>query len=249
MDAPDLSRAELVIKGSRAMEKGSLSILIIEDNAQLAANLYDYLAACGHTLDAAPDGLSGLHLASSKDYDAILLDWNLPRLNGLTVLRRLRQEAKKKVPIIMLTARDQLADKLDGFESGLDDYLVKPVALPEIEIRLRSLVARLRQSAVPEDVLAVGDLHFDIRKVQVRRGERVIALTRIGRRLLELLMRESPNIVSRERLERAAWGDTVPGTDLLRSHMHVLRRAIDFGSEKPLLRTVSGAGYRICEDE
>jgi DNA-binding response OmpR family regulator len=231
------------------MNKESLSILIIEDNAQLAANLYDYLAGCGHSLDAAPDGLSGLHLASSKDYDAILLDWNLPRLNGLTVLRRLREEAKKKVPVIMLTARDQLADKLDGFESGLDDYLVKPVALPEIEVRLRSLVARLKQSAAIDDVLSVGDLHFDIRTMQIRRGQRSIALTRIGRRLLELLMRESPNVVSRARLERAAWGDIVPGTDLLRSHMYVLRRAIELESEKPLLHTVPGTGYRICESE
>ncbi|HEX7801406.1 MAG TPA: response regulator transcription factor [Pseudoxanthomonas sp.] len=226
-----------------------MSILIIEDNAQLAANLYDYLAACGHSLDAAPDGLSGLHLASTKDYDAILLDWNLPRLDGLTVLRRLRKDAKKKVPVIMLTARDQLADKIDGFEGGLDDYLVKPVALPEIEVRLRSLVNRLKQSAAPDDVLAVGDLYFDIRKVQVRRGERNVPIARIGRRLLELLMRESPNVVSRARLEQAAWGDIVPGNDLLRSHMHVLRRAIESESEKPLLHTVPGSGYRICENE
>lgn len=231
------------------MNNEPLSILIIEDNAQLAANLYDYLAACGHSLDAAPDGLSGLHLASIKDYDAILLDWNLPRLDGLTVLRRLRKDAKKKVPIIMLTARDQLADKIDGFEGGLDDYLVKPVALPEIEVRLRSLVNRLKQSAATDDVLVVGDLYFDIRKVQVRRGERSVPIARIGRRLLELLMRESPNVVSRARLERAAWGDIVPDNDLLRSHMHVLRRAIESGSEKPLLHTVPGSGYRICENE
>jgi len=230
------------------MSKDSLSILIIEDNAQLAANLYDYLAGCGHSLDAAPDGLSGLHLASSKDYDAILLDWNLPRLDGLTVLRRLRQEARKQVPVIMLTARDQLADKIDGFESGLDDYLVKPVALPEIEVRLRSLVARLKQVAAPDHVLAIGDLHFDLRTLQVRRAGRNVALTRIGRRLLELLMRESPNIVTRARLERAAWGDIVPGTDLLRSHMHVLRRAIETPADTPLLHTVPGHGYRLCED-
>jgi DNA-binding response OmpR family regulator len=231
------------------VSKEPLSILIIEDNAQLAANLYDYLEACGHSLDAAPDGLSGLHLASSKDYDAIVLDWNLPRLDGLTVLKRLRGDAKKKVPVIMLTARDQLADKIDGFESGLDDYLVKPVALPEIEVRLRSLVARLRQSAAPDDVLIVDDLRFDLRTTEIQRGGRRIALTRTGRRLLELLMRESPNIVTRSRLERAAWGDSVPGTDLLRSHMYVLRRAIELESEKALLRTVPGSGYRICDGD
>lgn len=231
------------------MSKEPLSILIIEDNAQLAANLYDYLEGCGHSLDAAPDGLSGLHLASAKDYDAIVLDWNLPRLDGLTVLRRLRGEAKKKVPVIMLTARGQLSDKIDGFESGVDDYLVKPVALPEIEVRLRSLVARMKQAAAPEDLLVVGDLRFHVGTMEAHRGDRRIALTRTGRRLLELLMRESPHVVTRARLERAAWGDSLPGTDLLRSHMYVLRRALEIESEQAILHTVPGSGYRLCNLE
>lgn len=228
------------------MSREPLSILIIEDNAQLAANLYDYLEACGHILDAAPDGLSGLHLASSNDYDAIILDWNLPRLDGLTVLKKLRREMKKKVPVIMLTARDQLSDKIDGFESGLDDFLVKPVALAEIEVRLRSLVARMKQAGTPDDILVVGDIQFHIGTMDVQRAGRHIGLTRIGRRLLELLMRESPHVVSRARLERAAWGDSVPSTDLLRSHMYVLRRALEQGADKPVLHTISGSGYRLC---
>lgn len=231
------------------MQKDPLSILIIEDNAQLAANLYDYLEGCGHLLDAAPDGLSGLHLAASKDYDAILLDWNLPRLDGLTVLRRLRGEAKKKVPVIMLTARDQLADKIDGFESGLDDYLVKPVALPEIEVRLRALVQRMRHTAAPDDMLVVGDLRYDLRTAEITRGERRVLLTRTGRRLLEQLMRESPNVVTRAKLERTAWGEGVPATDLLRSHMHVLRRAIEADADHPLLHTVPGTGYRLADHD
>jgi DNA-binding response OmpR family regulator len=225
----------------------SLSILIIEDNAQLAANIYDYLEACGHSLDAAPDGVSGLNLAATKDYDAIVLDWNLPRMDGLTVLRRLRVDEKKTVPVIMLTARDQLADKIDGFESGVDDYLVKPVALPELEIRLRSLVARLRQSIAPDHVLAVGDLSFNLKTMEVARGGRQVQLSKISRRLLELLMRESPKVVARQRLEQVAWGDETPQIDLLRSHMYVLRRAIDQGSERKLLHTISGVGYRLCE--
>lgn len=231
------------------MSREPLSILIIEDNAQLAANLYDYLEACGHVLDAAPDGVSGLHLASSNDYDAIILDWNLPRLDGLSVLKRLRREMKKKVPVIMLTARDQLSDKIDGFESGLDDFLVKPVALAEIEVRLRSLVARRKQAGTPDDILIVGDIQFHIGTMDVQRAGRHIALTRIGRRLLELLMRESPHVVSRARLERAVWGDSVPSTDLLRSHMYVLRRALEQGENKPVLHTISGTGYRLCELE
>ena len=224
-----------------------LSILIIEDNAQLAANIYDYLEACGHSLDAAPDGVSGLNLAATKEYDVIVLDWNLPRMDGLSVLRRLRTDEKKTVPVIMLTARDQLADKIDGFESGVDDYLVKPVALPELEIRLRSLVARLRQSIAPDHVLAVGDLSFDLRTMEVARGGRQVQLSRTSRHLLELLMRESPKVIARQRLEQVAWGEETPEIDLLRSHMYVLRRAIDQGSERKLLHTVSGVGYRLCE--
>lgn len=227
------------------MSAQPLSILIIEDNAQLAANLYDYLEACGHQLDAAPDGISGLHLAATKNYDAIVLDWNLPRLDGLSVLRRLRGESKNMVPVIMLTARDQVADKIDGFESGLDDYLVKPVALPEIEVRLRSLVARRRQTAGGSGTLQVADLQYDLGTLKASRAGRSLNLTRTGRRLLELLMRESPQVVSRARLEHAAWGDVVPGTDLLRSHMYVLRRALEVDDEPPLLHTVSGSGYRI----
>jgi DNA-binding response OmpR family regulator len=223
----------------------SLCILIVEDNAQLAANIYDYLEACGHSLDAAPDGVSGLNLAATKEYDAIVLDWNLPRMDGLTVLRRLRTEEKNRVPVIMLTARDQLADKIDGFESGVDDYLVKPVALPELEIRLRSLVARLRQAIAPDHVLAVGDLSFNLRTLEVARDGRQIQLSRISRLLLELLMRESPRVVTRQRLEHVAWGEETPAIDLLRSHMYVLRRAIDQGSQRKLLHTVSGVGYRL----
>jgi DNA-binding response OmpR family regulator len=231
------------------VNKTSLCILIIEDNAQLAANIYDYLEACGHSLDAAPDGVSGLNLAATKEYDAIVLDWNLPRMDGLTVLRRLRIDEKKAVPVIMLTARDQLADKIDGFESGVDDYLVKPVALPELEIRLRSLVARLRQSAAPDHVLTVADLSLNLRTLEVTRGTRPVQLSKTSRALLELLMRESPKVVARERLEQIAWGDETPQIDLLRSHMYVLRRAIEQGSERKLLHTISGVGYRLCESD
>lgn len=231
------------------MSRESLSILIIEDNAQLAANVYDYLEGCGHVMDAAPDGVSGLHLATTNHYDAIVLDWNLPRLDGLSVLKKLRKSMQRKVPVIMLTARDQLSDKIDGFEAGLDDFLVKPVALAEIEVRLRALVSRLKQAETPNDTLVVADIRFHIGSMSVQRAGREVALTRIGRRLLELLMRESPHVVSRSRLERAAWGDSVPATDLLRSHMYVLRRALEQGEEPPILQTISGLGYRLSERE
>ncbi len=227
------------------VKPGSLSILIIEDNAQLAANLYDFLEARGHRLDAAPDGPSGLHLASTQAYDAVVLDWNLPRMDGLTVLRRLRQAGRTRVPVVMLTARDNLDDKIDGFESGVDDYLVKPVALPELEVRLRALVARLKDVVSEGSTLVVADLRFDPGTLECWRGERPVALTPILRRLLEVLMRDSPNVVTRQQLTRAAWQEA-PEADILRSHMYLLRRALDQGTEPKLLHTVSGSGYRLC---
>ncbi len=225
------------------MSRVPLEILIIEDNAQLAANIYDYLEGCGHTPDAAPDGLSGLHLAQSRDYDAIILDWNLPRLNGISMLRRLRASEHRRLPVVMLTARDQLADKFEGFEAGLDDYLVKPIALPELELRVRYLVQRTREAGVLDHELRVADLSLNLMTLEIRRGSRSIALTKTARHLLELLMRESPRVISRQRLEQAAWGEEPPGKDLLRSHMHVLRRAIEHEGEQKLLHTHSGTGY------
>ncbi|NIJ91533.1 DNA-binding response OmpR family regulator [Xanthomonas campestris] len=222
-----------------------LQVLIIEDNRALAANIFDYLEACGHKPDAAPDGNSGLNLAINNRYDAIVLDWMLPRMDGMSVLRKLREDHGCRTPIIMLTAKDQLEGKLLGFENGADDYLVKPVALPELEIRLRVMVGRARASAAAGNMLQVGDLKYDLDSQQVVRGDRSVVLSGTLRNVLELLMRESPRVVRRDRLESLIWGDALPEGDLLRSHMHVLRRALDQDGESKLLHTVTGAGYRL----
>ena len=112
-----------------------MRLLVVEDNRNLVANLFDYFEARGHTLDAAPDGVTGLHLATTQQYDAVVLDWMLPRMDGPEVLRKLREEHPADVPVIMLTARDELPDKIAGFRAGADDYLTKPFALPELEVR------------------------------------------------------------------------------------------------------------------
>ncbi len=224
----------------------NLHVLIVEDNPSLAANLFDYLEACGHRADAAPDGVSGLNLALTHSYDAIVLDWMLPRMDGIGFLKRLRREAKSTVPVIMLTAKDQLASKIEGFEAGVDDYVVKPAALPEVEIRLRAVVARTRQASAPGRLLQIDDLMFDLATLEVTRGSQRLALSPTIRRILELLMRESPRLVTRERLESLLWGDVTPETDLLRSHMHLLRKSVDSGHDTKLLHTVPGAGYRLC---
>ena len=122
-----------------------MHLLVVEDNRSLLANLFDYFEARGHVLDAAPDGVIGLHLAVTQTYDAVVLDWMLPRMSGPDVLRRLREDHASAVPVIMLTARDELPDKIAGFRAGADDYLTKPFALPELEVRLEALVARANQ--------------------------------------------------------------------------------------------------------
>ena len=228
--------------------KQPLSILIIEDNAALAANIYDFLEACGHHPDAAPDGESGLALLAANGYDAVVLDWMMPRMDGMTMLERLRNVFKSRVPVIVLTARDQLEHKLHGFTTGADDYVVKPVALPELEIRLRVLVDRARGARAAPQHLDIGDLRFDLDSLVVTRAGRVLAMTPVRRQILELLMRRAPNLVRRDELESLIWNDRVPDTDVLRSHMHMLRRAVDGSSEHKMLATVAGSGYRLVAE-
>lgn len=124
-----------------------MRLLVIEDNRNMVANLFDYFEARGHTLDAAPDGITGLHLATTQHYDALVLDWMMPRMDGPEVLRRLREQHQSELPVIMLTARDELPDKIAGFRAGADDYLTKPFALPELEVRLEALLARAQGAA------------------------------------------------------------------------------------------------------
>lgn len=222
-----------------------MRILIIEDNSDLAANLYDFLEARGHTLDAAADGITGLHLAVTNDYDVIILDLMLPGMDGLTICRKLREEADKQTPIIMLTARDTLDDKLAGFNVGADDYLVKPFALQELDVRLHAL--QRRSQSKPMQVLTIADLSFNTDTLELKRAGKSITLTPTGLTILELLMRKSPQVVSRRDIEHAVWGEDVPDSDALRSHMHTLRAVIDHPFEKALIHTIHGIGFRMVD--
>jgi DNA-binding response OmpR family regulator len=223
-----------------------LSILVVEDNPDLAANLIDYLGARGHLVDAAGDGNLGFRLACERDFDVILLDLILPGIDGITLCRRLRQEAGRATPILMLTARDSLEDKITGLEAGADDYLVKPFALREVAARVHALSRRGRATAPLR--LSVGDLLFDTTTYRVSRRGTTIELPPIPLRLLEALMRDSPRVVSREELERAAWGDSPPDSDALRAHLHILRNAIDRPFDHALLHTLRGLGWQIVGD-
>jgi DNA-binding response OmpR family regulator len=224
-----------------------MRVLIIEDNPDIAANLGDYLEDHGHTVDFAGDGITGLHLAVVNDFDSIVLDLALPGMDGLDVCRKLRSEAGKDTPVLMLTARDRLEDKLAGFETGADDYLVKPFELQEVEARLNVLAGRGRRRNTRE--LKVGDLNYNLDTLNVSRGDEDIYLNPIGLKLLHCLMEASPNVVSRAELEMEVWGEEMPDSDSLRVHIHSLRSAIDkpFGSN--LIQTRHGIGYRLVEPD
>jgi DNA-binding response OmpR family regulator len=224
-----------------------MHLLVIEDNRDLAANIGEYLEARDHVVDYATDGLTGLHLVSTNTYDAIVLDLGLPGLDGLTLCKRLRQDARRTLPVLMLTARDTLRDKLAGFEAGADDYLLKPFALAELYVRLQALV---RRAAGGHEILQVADLSLDPRTLIVRRGDQRLALSPSELRLLERLMRASPAVVSRRDVERTLWGDDPPDSEAaLRGHIHALRQAVDKDFTTKLLHTIHGVGYRLAPDD
>jgi DNA-binding response OmpR family regulator len=224
-----------------------MRLLVIEDNRDIAANLGDYLEDRGHTVDYAADGVTGLHLAVVNDFDAIVLDLNLPGIDGIEVCRKLRMEGRKQTPVLMLTARDSLESKLAGFESGADDYLVKPFALQEVEARLQVLARRTKTNL--SRTLGIADLEFNLDTLEVRRGGESIQLNPTALKILQALMEASPSVVTRNELETRVWGEELPDSDSLRVHIHGLRAAIDKPFPTPLIQTRHGIGYRIVDPD
>ncbi len=222
-----------------------MRILIIEDNSDIVANLYGYLEPKGYTLDTASNGYAGLGLASQHEYDLIVLDVMLPGLNGLEICARLRSELGSQVPVLMLTARDTLDDKVAGFDSGADDYLVKPFSLIELEVRIKALVRRAHGKHRANNVLRVGDLTFDPDTYAATRAGTPVNLTKTGYIILKCLMRDAPRVVSRDTLEQEVWGADRPDSDALRTHIHALRQALDKPFAFAMLRTVAGVGFKL----
>jgi DNA-binding response OmpR family regulator len=224
-----------------------MRVLVIEDNRDIAANIGDFLEDKGHVVDFAGDGVTGLHLAVVNEFDAIVLDLTLPGMDGLEVCRKLRQEARKQTPVLMLTARDALDHKLSGFDSGADDYMTKPFALQELEARL--LVLARRGKGPQSRVLQVADLSFNLDTLTVTRAGKQIPLNPIGLKLLQFLMEASPSVVTRQVLEHRVWGEELPDSDSLRVHIHGLRAALDKPFDKPLIQTRHGIGYRMADPD
>ncbi len=222
-----------------------MRILVIEDNRDILTNILDYLELKGFSVDCAQDGLTGLHLATTQHYDLIVLDIMLPGMDGYQLCKHLREHGHNEVPILMLTARDALENRLQGLQAGADDYLVKPFALSELVARIEAILRRSGGSR--RRLLQVADLRFDLDTLHVSRDGHILKLNPFGLKLLTLLMQKSPAVVRREVLEAALWGDEMPDSDSLRSHIHQLRQVLDKPFAKPLLHTIHGVGYRLAD--
>jgi DNA-binding response OmpR family regulator len=230
------------------MKMNPATVLIVEDHQDLAANIGDFLEAGGMTVDFAADGMTALQLCSQHNYDALVLDIMMPGIDGFEVCQRVREELQQDMPIIMLTARDTLDDKLTGFAQGSDDYLVKPFEMKELEARLVSHIRRHR-GELDSKSLQVADIVFDPKTMRVLRDGEVIRLSPIMMQILRILMRESPKLVTREKLEAEIWGEDTPDSDTLRSHLYNLRKLIDKPFQQNLLHTIPGIGYKLCEEK
>lgn len=217
--------------------------LLVEDDADLAATILDYLEVEGIGCDYADNGRAGLHMALAGSYDVVLLDINLPVMDGLQVCGHLRAEGND-TPLLMLTARELLDDKVAGFEAGADDYLVKPFELRELTVRIQALA---RRRSGQGQVLRCADLEMNIKAQTVSRRGTALQLSPMGRRILEVLLRASPEPVSRQRLLTAVWGEEPPDSDSLKVHLFHLRRQLDAPFDVPLLHTLPGRGFALRE--
>ncbi|MGH8496490.1 MAG: response regulator transcription factor [Gammaproteobacteria bacterium] len=223
-----------------------MRILVVEDHPDLAANLGDFLRDLGHVVDYAADGARGLRMATTQPFDLLILDRMLPKLDGASLCRSLRASPRRLLPVLMLTAMDSTADRVDGFEAGADDYLIKPFAMAELKARVDALHRRAT-GRMDQAELSVADLRFDPATLQAQRDGRLLALNPTTRALLEYLMRNAHRVVLRAELEELLWGDDVPAGDVLRAHMHKLRLVIDRPFPRKLLHTVHGVGYRLAD--
>jgi DNA-binding response OmpR family regulator len=221
-------------------------LLIAEDDFAIATNLFTYFERRGFDVEAVYNGQAALHRCSVDRFDLVLLDIGLPGLDGLTFLQRLRSELRVGTPVLVLSARSDLSDKLAGFEHGADDYVSKPFALAEVEARVRALLNRSRGDAGVDPVRHLGQLAFDAAESEARVAGVPVRLTPKAAQLLGLLMRRTGQLVRRIEIEQALWGSVVPNADALRSQVHWLRKALaDAGFDG--IETAHGVGYRIVD--
>ncbi|MEL0630029.1 response regulator transcription factor [Psychromonas aquatilis] len=226
------------------MDSDKLQLLLVEDDIDLATAIVDYFELEKILCDHAANGLSGFNLIKENHYDAVILDLNLPKMDGLSVCNNLRKDGID-VPILMLTAKDTLDDKLTGFAKGADDYLVKPFAMEELIVRVQ--VLSRRRSGQIKRLTACG-LTLDIQQQTAMRDGTLLRLSPISFKILEALMLSSPYAVSREKLIQSVWGEQQPDSNSLKVHMFNLRKAVDSPYQNKLIHTITGHGF-VLKDE
>lgn len=218
-------------------------ILIVEDSKEILANITLFLENMHYTVDCADNGMTAMYLIGNNRYDVIVLDIMLPgNVNGYDICKTMR-ECNNHTPVIMLTAKDSIEERLQGFDSGADDYLIKPFSLDELEARIKAVYKR--SSGVISNQLVVSDLVFDTETFVVTRQGQLIELNPALYKLLEILMKHSPHVVKKEIIENHLWGDDLPESDVLKTTIHMLRKKIDAPFEMPLIHTMRGIGYLI----
>jgi two-component system response regulator MprA len=221
-------------------------ILVIEDEARIAQFLKRGLIYEGYRVEVAYDGQTGLDMARDQPPDLVVLDWMLPGIDGLEVCRRLR--AASDVPILMLTAKEEVHDRVTGLDAGADDYLVKPFSFDELMARIRALFRRVAPSSRPE-VLRFADLMLDTGTHRAQRGDRFIDLTAKEYELLELLMRNPRRVLTREMIFDRVWGYDFGGeSNIIEVYVRYLRQKTEEGGEARLIHTVRGVGYVLREE-
>lgn len=220
-----------------------LRVLVIEDQHDIAANIWDFLERRGHVVDHCADGVSGLARSMGGGFDVIVLDLGLPRMDGLDLCRQLRA-AGHGVPVLMLTARDTLDDKLRGFGEGADDYMVKPFAMHELEARIRAVHRRVQPI---RESLALGTLAYDPATMLATRDGRTVALTRLQGSILATLLRDAPKVTSHQRLLQVAWGEGSGDIAALHTQVYELRALIDRPFAHAMIHSVRGIGYRLLQ--
>ena len=220
-------------------------ILIIEDNQDIRYNLVDFLEAKGYETDNTDDGLKALALLTLQSFDIIILDIMLPGMDGITLCKELRSRGNE-TPILFLSARDSVQDRIEGLSNGADDYLIKPFSLAELEWRITAILRRLKNTN--PHILKIADIVMNLDEMTVSRANKPVRLNPMTFKILKILMLKSPSVVSREEIEYALWGDDRPDSDSLRTHIHHLRALIDAPFSKPLLKTVSGFGWTLRDE-